>query len=108
MRKIFITFLTLGVIFSFTSVHAAEPAEAVAVSGTIQGTGKVNKVDAVAGIVNLRHEAIPALKWHAMTMDFKVTDRNVLAKIKRGQVVSFDLVKIESGELLISRIEPKE
>lgn len=104
MRKLFVLALTLVALSPLVG-HATEPA-ATTPAAAIQGTGKINKVDAAAGVVNMRHEPIPALKWRAMTMDFKVTDKKLLAKLKPGQAVNFSLVKIESGEYLISSIEP--
>lgn len=82
-----------------TPVYAAEAA---------QGTGTVIKVDAASGIVNLSHEAILQLKWPAMTMDFKVTDKKLLAGLKPGQRVAFGLFRDASGAYLISRIEAQK
>lgn len=72
----------------------------------VTGRGTVNKVDAAAAIVNISHEAIPALKWPGMTMDFKVADKKLLENIKPGQKVSFGLVKEPAAGYVISHIEP--
>lgn len=77
-------------------VYAAEVA---------QGKGTVVKVDAAAGVVNLRHEPIAVLKWPAMAMDFKVTDHKLLAGLKPGQAVVFGLVKDPATGYAIARIE---
>lgn len=100
MRKLFVLFLTLAALSPMTALRAAGPAEAAV------GSGTVNSVDAAAGKVNIRHEAIPALKWSAMTMDFKVTDKKLLADLKPGSTVRFGLVLNASGQYVISRLEP--
>ena len=68
------------------------------------GKGVIKRVDPAAGVVNLEHEAIPTLKWPAMTMDFKVADKRQLAALKPGQTVSFGLVKDARLGYVISHI----
>ncbi|KAK0348055.1 hypothetical protein LTR94_038732, partial [Friedmanniomyces endolithicus] len=53
-----------------------------------KATGKVTAVD--AGSVTIAHEAIPAIKWPAMTMTFKA-DPKLLSGIAAGDKVAFDL-----------------
>lgn len=69
------------------------------------GKGTVNKVDAKSGVVNISHEAIPTIQWPAMTMDFRVADKKVLAGIKNGQKVTFGLTKDPQAGYVISHIE---
>lgn len=69
------------------------------------GTGVLKRVDAAAGVVNIAHEAIAALKWPAMTMDFKVADKRALSALQAGQPVSFGLVKDATQGYVISHIE---
>jgi Cu(I)/Ag(I) efflux system protein CusF len=69
------------------------------------GKGVIVRVDVAAGIANINHEAIPALKWPAMTMDFKVPDKQQLAPLKAGQSVTFGLVKDAKHGYVISHIE---
>jgi Cu(I)/Ag(I) efflux system protein CusF len=64
----------------------------------------VVSVDKASGKVKLQHEAIPALGWGAMTMDFKVTDKSVLEKVKKGEQIEFTLIK-HGQEYLISNIK---
>lgn len=68
--------------------HAA-PATAPA-AGTIKGTGVVKGVNAKAGTIKIHHGPIAALKWPAMTMDFKASPQ-VLAAAKTGKSVTFTL-----------------
>lgn len=70
-----------------------------------QGRGVVNKVDLDAGKVNISHEAITSLKWPKMTMDFNVQDKSVLAGVKPGMKVDFELAKFADG-FRITRIVP--
>ena len=49
----------------------------------------VKELDAKKGTVTLSHEAVPTLKWPAMTMAFKISPE--LAKgIEVGQKVDFE------------------
>jgi len=69
------------------------------------GKGVLKRIDAAAGVANINHEAIAALKWPAMTMDFKVADPRQLSALKAGQTVSFGLVKDANLGYVISHIE---
>jgi Cu(I)/Ag(I) efflux system periplasmic protein CusF len=56
------------------------------------GHGVVRSVNTVDGIVTLAHEPIKTLGWPAMTMAFKVQNRQLLDRIKPGNSVEFTLV----------------
>ena len=71
------------------SAHAGHAAPAAA--GSVEGTGVVKKIDAKSGSVTIAHDPIKALNWPAMTMPFKVADKALLAKVKVGAKVRFDL-----------------
>jgi Cu(I)/Ag(I) efflux system protein CusF len=73
------------------------------VSGPITSVGKITAVDTASGAVTLDHQAIPAVKWDAMTMAFTVTDPEMLKDLKVGDMVVFDL-KSASEPTKISRI----
>lgn len=66
------------------------PASSEAV-GPIQGVGTVTAVDASAGTVALDHEAINAINWPAMKMQFKVEDPMILKGVATGDHVAFEL-----------------
>lgn len=70
--------------------HAGHQAAPAAAAGTIKGTGVVKSVNTKAGTVKIHHAPIPALKWPAMTMDFKAAP-HVLAAAKTGKTVTFTL-----------------
>lgn len=70
--------------------HGAHAPAAAAASGAIKGTGVVKAIDAKAGVIKLHHGPIPALKWPAMTMDFKAAPA-VIAAAKVGKSMTFTL-----------------
>lgn len=67
---------------------AAEPQAA---AGPITSMGKITAIDAAVGTVTLDHQAIPEVKWDAMSMGFTTTDP-MLKDLKVGDMVVFDLV----------------
>jgi Cu(I)/Ag(I) efflux system membrane fusion protein len=71
-----------------------------------RGHGTVNSVDAKAGKVNLTHGPIATLKWPGMTMDFAVSDKQALAKLKAGQKVEFKVAEQSKGQYVITEIGP--
>ena len=66
--------------------------------------GKINRMDAEAGMVNITHGPIQALNWPGMTMDFRVADKSLLKGLKAGDEVNFDLAKGPGGGYVISGI----
>jgi len=74
-------------------------------ANTFPGHGTVNSVDAAGAKVNLSHDAIKALRWPKMTMDFTVRDPALLKGIKPGMEVDFELTKMGGG-YQITKITP--
>ena len=66
--------------------------------------GKINRIDAEAGTLNLTHGPIQALRWPGMTMGFRVADKSLLKGLKVGDRVDFDLAKAPGGSYVVSRI----
>ncbi|MBI3439085.1 MAG: copper-binding protein [Proteobacteria bacterium] len=60
-------------------------------TGPIRSTGVVTQIDADAGTVTFDHQAIAAIGWPAMTMQFHAEDPAVLQGIAVGDHVSFQL-----------------
>lgn len=88
---------------------AAIPAAAMAEppSGrTAQGTGVVAAVDAKASTVTLKHDPIPTLGWPSMTMDFRAAPE-LVAKMKVGQKVAFDVKETSGGVPEITALRPR-
>ena len=93
---------------SATPTAAAAPASPTAqgAAPTHHATGRIDSIDAPAGEITIAHEAIASLKWPAMTMPFAVKDKSMLAQLKPGQRVDFDLAASGPGEYAIVRIAP--
>lgn len=70
--------------------HAGHHKGPAATAGAIKGTGVVKGVNAKAGTIKIQHGPIAALKWSAMTMDFKAAPA-VIAAAKTGKSVTFTL-----------------
>lgn len=98
MKKALTTLVAaLAMLAAISNLHAADAAN---------GRGTINKIDNAAGSVNISHEAIPAIKWQAMTMDIKVADKKILSGLKTGQAVTFGLARDAQAGYVISHIEP--
>ena len=72
----------------------------------IRGKGMVNAVDAAGHKLNLSHQAIPALGWPAMKMDFTVAPSVDLTAVKPGTAIDFTLEKNKAGGYEIRSIQP--
>ena len=70
---------------------ATEAAAPGTVAGPIRSTGKVKAIDAASGSITLDHAPIEAIKWGAMTMEFKASDPTVLQGVAVGDQVTFEL-----------------
>ncbi|MDR3073539.1 MAG: copper-binding protein [Deltaproteobacteria bacterium] len=66
------------------------PAKESAQNRIYTTTGTVEGLDAAAGKAAIRHEAIPALGWPAMSMRFAVENPALLQGLKAGDAVRFD------------------
>jgi Cu/Ag efflux protein CusF len=66
------------------------------VGKTVKGVGEVTAVDAAAGRITLKHQAIAEAHWPAMTMAFSAP-MPIVAKAKVGEQVAFDLKLGEAG-----------
>jgi len=69
---------------------------------TFQTTGTVEKIDPSKGAVIISHQAIPALKWPAMTMPFSVADKALFDKLKTGGKVDFEFTLEGVKALIVS------
>jgi Cu(I)/Ag(I) efflux system protein CusF len=70
------------------------------------GTGTVNAVDPAQHKIGLSHEAIPALGWPAMTMEFAVAPAVDLRSMRPGTSVNFTLDKGKDGMYVIQSVTP--
>ncbi len=91
MKPIFVL-VALAMATPAAAQHAGhdQPARAAPAANAVKGAGVVKAVNAKAGTIKIHHGPIPALKWPAMTMDFKASPQ-VIAQAKTGKSVTFTL-----------------
>lgn len=74
----------------------------------IQGRGVVRAVDVDGARITLAHDALPAMNWPAMTMNFQVRDRALLRGRKAGERVVFSFQRPPQGQTpVIDSISPE-
>jgi len=73
---------------------------------TGKGVGEVTTIDTAAGTVTIKHEAIPAVGWPAMTMTFKANPLSLLTGLKVGEKIAFD-VSVNGSDAEVTKIQPK-
>ena len=98
MRNNRFTFL-MGLVLA-VSLAGPAPAEGTAHSGY----GMVKSVDAAAGKITIDHEDIPGLMM-GMTMEFSVSDPDMLEKVVPEQMVDFR-VRYKEGRYIVTEIRP--
>jgi Cu/Ag efflux protein CusF len=88
-----------------TMDHSATASQmAQADQAQVKGIGTVNSVDAASRKVNLSHDAIPAIGWPAMRMDFTVAPSVDVAALKPGTQVDFAMTRANDGMYVIQSI----
>ncbi len=85
---------------------AAGTAPSAAPGAGHRGQGTVDGLDLKSGTLSLNHDAIPSLKWPAMTMEFKAANASLLKDLKPGMAVSFEFVERQPGEWVVTAIVP--
>ena len=66
------------------------------------------KIEAIKGnTVTLSHGPVPAIKWPAMTMEFKLEEPTIMRGFKKGDPVNFTFEKSKTGAIVTS-IKRKE
>lgn len=70
------------------------------------GVGVIAAIDKTAGTVTIKHDAIPAVDWPAMTMAFKATPSSLLDGLKIGEKVKFD-VKVNGSDAQVTAVTPQ-
>ena len=73
---------------------------------TGKGIGEITAIDTMAGTVTIKHDAIPAVGWPAMTMTFKANPSTLLTGLKVGESVAFD-VSVNGSDAKVTEIQPK-
>ena len=70
-----------------------------------EAVGSVDSVDLSSDTVSMNHEAIPALQWPAMTMEFGLASKEVIKGVLPGQPVRFTFEDRGDGEFVIVKDE---
>jgi Cu/Ag efflux protein CusF len=108
MKKL-LTAVLLGLGLTTTvfaaDAHSGHDMSAMSMQGAM-GVGVIKAIDAKAGSITLAHEPIPALKWPAMVMPFKLAKPELVKGLKAGQSVSFE-VQAEGMSGVITAIKPR-
>jgi Cu/Ag efflux protein CusF len=69
-----------------------------------EGKGIIKNINSDEKSLTLQHEAIPALSWPEMTMDFSVNQDVELNQFKVGDVVRFKFNKDKNNSYQITGI----
>ena len=81
------------------------PAAAASTAVQYQGQGKVESID--KGTMTLSHGPIPALKWGAMTMEFKSPPPSAVPRnLEAGDPIRFEFTMEADGTAQLTRISP--
>ncbi len=101
----FAIFFVFSTLFSFAS---DSPMESIAVTtGPVyKSKGTINSVDIKTGKLSLNMDAVPSLNWPPMTMDFDVSDKKTLEKLKPAQKIEFDFIKKNKGQYMVTKTTP--
>ena len=59
------------------------------------------------GTVSITHDPIPALKWPSMTMDFALANPSLVANVKAGSSIDFEIIERGEGEWVIIKLQAK-
>lgn len=88
--------------FGVPAAHEGSNKSAATVGHQAQGI--LEKINA-DGSVSITHEAIKSLGWPGMTMDFALANAALVAGIKPGSAISFELVERNPDEWVITRLQ---
>ena len=108
-RALLIPFLLaalLGGGFALAEDTGYDNNAAPAAAQRLSGTGVVKSVDVAASQMVIAHDPIPALKWPAMVMNFRLANKALADKVKTGDQVKFELKEGGQGAYVITAIEP--
>lgn len=102
--------VTSLIMVTFITVTWAEPVAATAhgsnsKSYEILAQGIIVSIDPKNQQLTINHQAIAALNWPAMTMDFSVEPTVSLNDVKAGDPIQFSLQKTSDGSYLVTSIK---
>ena len=84
----------------------AQAGKPVAATKVGNGAGTITALDAKAGTVTIKHGAIPAIGWPAMTMTFRASPPALLKNLRAGQRVGFT-AKAQGMNAVVTAIKPQ-
>lgn len=67
--------------------------------------GTLEDADAKSGMLLIRHEPVPSLKWPAMTMEFAAANEAIARAVKPGTPIAFEFVERKPGEWVVTKLE---
>lgn len=116
MKKIAITALVLASLLPAGAVLAQQKMDGMS-KGMDTGThaaagtqtahpaqGVIKKINAKAGVITIAHGPINGLNWPPMTMGFKVKNKALLAGLKEGQKVQFEVAQ-EGDDYVVTSVK---
>jgi RND family efflux transporter MFP subunit len=71
-----------------------------------KAVGKIVEIDATDGTLTISHGPVESLHWPAMTMGFKLANREVAKGFKTGDPIAFEFVERAKGEWVITSAKP--
>lgn len=102
-------FISLIMVPFHTVTWAESAAATVNVSNSkadeILAQGTIVSIDSKNQQLTINHQAITALNWPAMTMDFSVKPEVSLKDVKEGDSIQFSLQKANDGRYLVTSIK---
>lgn len=91
-----------------SSAQGAMGSPAAAASAGHHAEGRIEAIEAGAGMVRIAHGPVPSLQWPGMTMEFKLANGALLGSAKRGDKVAFEFVERGQGEWVITSLKPAQ
>ncbi|KZZ70581.1 hypothetical protein A3765_03045 [Oleiphilus sp. HI0130] len=73
----------------------------------VMGMGRLNKIMAERGMVNINHEPMPEMNWPKMRMNFQVQEGIDLSELNLGDEVEFTLMVDDNNNYIIKDIKTK-
>lgn len=73
----------------------------------VMGAGRLNKIMAERGMVNINHEPMPEMNWPKMRMNFQVKEGLDLSPLSLGDEVEFTLLVDDNNNYVIKNIKKK-
>lgn len=98
--------LALGTLAGVTGSPALSPIAAAWAAPAAEAEGIIKQIDAQKGTVKIAHGPVSSLGWPAMTMDFQVENKAMLAPLKPSAQVKFHFEQRE-GRYVITKIETR-